>query len=394
MTPVTAIKIIRSKITIPLCLAVLVAINGGFFLVPVVINIINHLPSLKGDFTSWKDTLSFLNYFEIPHLSIGLFMIFMAVLLPTRNRVAWFFTVILLFTIIILDIFIIHENSNKIAYSSAVLIAMIYYWRQFYYHSLASGTYFAIISISWLIVYSMLGTLYLGDQFTPHVTDLQTAFYFAIVCMSTVGFGDIIPHSTEARMFTLTVIVSGITVFAASISSIAGPMISNNVKRIVKGRVYNMDRKNHYIVVGANPLAVTVYNSLRARGDDVTVVCSPGTPHNYPAKTDIVEGDPSATATLKLAGADKAKSIIALATNDADNAFVILAAKEVAGEDTKTLALVNDTQNIKKMKRVNPDMVFSLPLLGSELLVRTLDGETINNELVTQLFFGHDDKQS
>ena len=393
MSPTTAMKKIRSKITIPLCLAFLVAINGSFFLIPVVRNIINHLPSIRHDFTSWKDTLSFLNYFEIPHLFIGLFMIFMAFILPTRNRVAWFFTVILLFTIIILDIVIIHENSHKIAYSSVVLLAMIYYWRQFYYHSLASGTYFAIISISWLIVYGMLGTLYLGDEFTPHVTDLQTAFYFAIVCMSTVGFGDIIPHSTEARMFTLTVIVSGITVFAASISSIAGPMISNNVKRIVKGRVYNMDRKNHYIIVGVNPLAVTVYNSLRSRGDDVTVVCSPNTPNNYPAKTDIVEGDPSATATLLLAGVDKAKSIIALSTNDSDNAFIILAAKEVAGEDTKTLALVNDTLNIKKMKRVNPDMVFSLPLLGSELLVRTLDGETINNELVTQLFFGHEDKQ-
>lgn len=388
MSPTTLFKIVRSKITIPLCLAVLVAINGGFFLVPVIINIIDHLSSIKQDFTSWKDTLSFLNYFEIPHLFIGMFMMFMAAILPTRNRIAWFFTVILLFTLLILDFFIIHENNRKIAYSAVVLLAMIYNWRKFYYHSLASGTYFAVISISWLIVYGMLGTLYLGDEFTPHVTNLQTAFYFAIVCMSTVGFGDIVPHSTEARMFTLTVIVSGITVFAASISSIAGPMISNNVKRIVKGRAHNMDRKNHYIVVGENPLAITVYNALRARGDDVTVVCNAGVTHNYPEKTDMVEGDPSATATLKLAGADKAKSIIALSSNDADNAFVILAAKEVAGEDTKTLALVNDTQNLKKMKRVNPDMVFSLPLLGSELLVRTLDGETINNELVTQLFFG------
>lgn len=387
----TLFKIIRSKITAPLCLGILVAINGIFFLEPVVSNIIRHLPGIKQDFSSWKETLSFLNYFEIPHLFIGLMMIFMAALLPTRNRIAWFFTVILLSTLIILDIFIIHENNHKIAYSAAVLLGMIYHWRKFYYHSLASGTYFAIISISWLIVYGMLGTLYLGDQFRPHVTDLQTAFYFAIVCMSTVGFGDIVPFSTEARMFTLTVIVSGVTVFAASISSIAGPMISNNVKRIVKGRVYNMDRKNHYIIVGANPLAVTVYSSLRSRGDDVTVIFNPGAAHNYPEKTDIVEGDPSAAATLTLAGAAKAKSIIALSTNDADNAFVILAAKEVAGDETKTLALVNDTLNIKKMKRVNPDMVFSLPLLGSELLVRTLDGETINNELVTQLFFGHED---
>ncbi|EOX5679819.1 voltage-gated potassium channel TrkA, partial [Yersinia enterocolitica] len=51
--------------------------------------------------------------------------------------------------------------------------------------------------------------------------------------------------------------------------------------------------------------------------------------------------------------------------------------------------LVNETQNMQKVKRVNPDMVFSLPLLGSELLVRTLNGDTINNSLITEMFFGN-----
>ncbi len=33
-------------------------------------------------------------------------------------------------------------------------------------------------------------------------------------------------------------------------------------------------------------------------------------------------------------------------------------------------------------------MVFSLQTLGSELLVRTLNGEPIDNKLITTLFFG------
>ncbi|BET41085.1 hypothetical protein EH105704_20_00580 [Atlantibacter hermannii NBRC 105704] len=33
-------------------------------------------------------------------------------------------------------------------------------------------------------------------------------------------------------------------------------------------------------------------------------------------------------------------------------------------------------------------MVFSLQTLGSELLVRTLNGEPIDNKLITALFFG------
>ena len=35
-------------------------------------------------------------------------------------------------------------------------------------------------------VYSTLGTLYIGDGFAPPVTDLPSAFYFAIVVLSTL----------------------------------------------------------------------------------------------------------------------------------------------------------------------------------------------------------------
>ena len=66
----------------------------------------------------------------------------------------------------------------------------------------------------------------------------------------------------------------------------------------------------------------------------------------------------------------------------------MLAAKEVEGKDTKTISVVNASKNLQKIKRVQPDMVFSLQTLGSELLVRTLNGEPIDNKLITALFFG------
>ena len=118
------------------------------------------------------------------------------------------------------------------------------------------------------------------------------------------------------------------------------------------------------------------------------MICAPGSQHELPDKADIIEGDPSATATLKLADAGAAKYIVTLSDSDAQNVFTILAAKEVAGENTKIIALVNDTQNLSKVKRVNPTLLLSLPLLGSELLIRTLQGDTINNDLITEMFFG------
>ncbi len=370
-------------------LALMVAHNGYLVLSPILWHGLQHSHDFVENFSTWQQALGFLDAMDIPRFMIGTVLLFMAGMLLLRTRIAWFFSLLLLSCIVIVDIAIYKQITVLAGYSLVTLLGMIIYWRRFDQRKLASTSFFAVTSIASLIVYSMLGTLYIGDQFTPAVTDLPTAFYFAVVCMSTVGFGDIIPHTTAARMFTLTVIIFGITVFAASLASVAGVLISQNLQRIIKGRFSHMVRKNHYIIVGTSSLAQNVYQGLIESGGNVTIVCEPGNKQHYPSHADVVEGDSSAVATLALAGAEKAKYIVALTESDAVNAFIILAAKEVGGADTKTITLVNESQNMNKIKRVKPDAVLSLQLLGSELLVRSLNGEVVNHDLNIDAFFSN-----
>ncbi|OMQ23825.1 voltage-gated potassium channel protein [Serratia oryzae] len=384
------LKKIERLTPVTFIIALMVAHNGYLILSPIFWKLWQHSHDLLNSFTSWHETIGFLDTMDIPRLMIGIVLIFMAVILLWRARIAWFFSLILFSCIIVVDIFIFKQVTALVWYSFITVVALMIFWRRFDHHSLGSTSFFALASMASLIVYSMLGTLYLGEQFTPKITDLPTAFYFAIVCMSTVGFGDIIPHTTLARMFTLTVIIFGITIFATSVASIAGTLISQNLQYIMKGRFSHMARKNHYIIVGASALAQNVHKGLTENGGKVTIVCEQGHKQLFPDYTDVVEGDPSSVATLTLAGAEKAKYIVALTESDAVNAFVILAAKEVGGKETKTITLVNESQNMSKIKRVKPDAVLSLQLLGSELLVRSLNGEVINRDLNLDTFFSHE----
>ncbi len=381
------VKLFRNPKLVIYCLVLMVAHNGYLMLSPVLHRVIDNAPQRLDDFHSWHDALGFLAAMDIPRFMIGLVLLCMAFTLLMRTRIAWFSSVLLLLCIVVANAFILKAHHSQVVYSLITIGALLFHWRHFDKHSLGSTTIFAIISILSLLGYGMLGTLYLGDQFTPPVKDLSTAFYFVIVCMSTVGFGDISPHTTVARMFTLTVIILGITIFAASVASIAGSLISHNIQRIFKGRFSHVERKNHYIVAGSSSLAQSVSQGLTDTGGIVTVICNPGQRSSFPAGTDVIEGDPSSTAILAHAGAAKARYIVALMDNDADNAFVVLAAKEAGGEDTRTIALVHDSQNMSKIKRVHPDGILSLQQLGSDILVRTLNGDTVGDSLHPDIFF-------
>ena len=50
---------------------------------------------------------------------------------------------------------------------------------------------------------------------------LLDAAYFAVVTIATVGYGDLAPHTTLGKIFTIGYIVSGIGIFVAAVTALA-----------------------------------------------------------------------------------------------------------------------------------------------------------------------------
>ncbi|WP_293493844.1 voltage-gated potassium channel protein [Pluralibacter sp.] len=383
----TRLKALKSVFTPNRWIGALTLFIGGVFLRPVLIQIYHLFPQAAGKFTGWKDTISTFGLLTLPQVMLGFAIVLMSIGIFLRARVAWSFTIILLIAISLFS-FLLPTTLYHVGLLSVLdCLCLLWFWREFSQSSLAAGTLFALVSFTSLLLYALCGSLYLGDQFHPVINELSEALYFSTVSMSTVGFGDIVPVTPASRLFTVSIIILGITVFATSISAIIGPMIGGNLKRMIKGRISHAMRKNHIIIIGATPLAHSVYTGLTERDETVTIVVPPGVAHDYPAEADVIIDDPSACKTLTNAGADKARYVLVLRNDDSDNAFIVLAAKEVVSAETKIIALVNSDKNLSKMKRVQPDIIFSLQTLASEMLLRKLSGEKMDNENLMELLF-------
>jgi voltage-gated potassium channel len=324
---------------------------------------------------------------SMPYLLIGVAMLIMSIGLLFRSRFAWIIALVLTVATVFIVLKFRHATYPALAwYDGALLIVLLLARNTFDRSSLAAGTLFAATSSLLLLIYAVFGSLYFGSQFSPKITDLPTAFYYSVVTMATVGYGDIVPKTVHARLFTISIIILGVTVFATSISAIVAPMVGGSLERIIKHKEEKMKRTNHFIVVGATPLAYNTYHEFKKRGQPVTFILPHAPDETEVDPADVVIGDPNSLETLRKAGAEDAQAVLAMRADDSENAFISLAVKELKGR-AKTVVVVNDSKHMDRVKLVQPDIVIAPQVLGGELLAMVLTGEPITGDLVMERFF-------
>lgn len=331
--------------------------------------------------------LGILRIGDASHAVLGVLLILIAFGMLWRSRLAWVGALLLtLLALVALELSPLKHASRPLEVFAVVQLLLLLAARtSFTRANLATATLFALTGLLFTLGYGALGALALGDGFNPPIRSLTNALYYAVVTVSTVGYGDITPTAPSARLFAISLIVLGLAVFATALPAIAGPLIDKRLMNLLQpGRRKKVVRASHIIVVGDGPLALDTVAALSNRGLVVTAIRA-----SEPAVTtpneDVIVGDGSDAEVLRSAGLDQARAVLALSEDDAYNAFVVLAAKDI-NPKVRTVAAVSDTRNTGRIARTRPDVLLTLPLLGGELLAMALSGEPINTDaLITQL---------
>ena len=364
----------------PALAALLAALCGALQIRPYAARVLATLAAVEHRRAGLIDLAAF------PHAVLGVALVLMSFGLLLRARIAW--VIALLLGALVAALSWRHAQAPTAVFwaAASLVVVLLAATRRFDRSNLAASSLFALLSVGTLLLYGVLGSLWFGAGYSPAIRDLPTAFYYTIETMSTVGYGDIVPRTTEARMFTVSMVVLGITVFATTLSVVIGPLVGGSIKRALEGRMQSRQRSGHFVIIGTSPLAYALWKQLQARGAAVSVIAPPGRPSPYPTEADVITGDPTRNEVLEEAGVPHARAVLTLRDDDAENAFAVLAVKEIA-PTVRTIAGVNDARHLAKIRRVQPDMLFAPQVLGSELLVRTLFDEPIDKDTVDRLLF-------
>ena len=202
------------------------------------------------------------------------------------------------------------------------------------------------------------------------------AFYMAVITLSTVGFGEIKPLSSAGRIFTVGLIVAGGGLAAYTLSSVAEFALSGEWRTHWerRRRLRMMAQlSNHVIICGYGRVGRHVVHGLKAeRLPFVVIDLNHDKVERIRAAGDLaLPGNAAIETHLKEAGIDRARGLVAAASSDAENVFIVLTARSLR-RDLLIVARANHEDSEPKLLRAGADRVILPYSITGRRMVATL----------------------
>ena len=208
---------------------------------------------------------------------------------------------------------------------------------------------------------------------------LLDGFYMTIITLTTIGFGEVHPLTDGGRMLTVLIVVFGLGAAATIMSQLARLMMEGDLADI--WRIRRMEKKlakmsGHVIICGYGRIGQAICEDLSAMGVQCVVI-DRDNDRNTGAKTlgiPCLDGNATSDVALLSAGVQRAAILVAALSNDSDNLFVALAARDL-NSNLVVIARGEDKSIETRMLRAGVDRVVYPAQLGGGQIARLVSAE-------------------
>lgn len=308
--------------------------------------------------------------------------------LHRRKRVAWVVAVVILPFVGSLPLLSLQSTHIPLLLLILIALPLLVLNREQFSEGLdlSSLQIAALSSIVGVLAYGTIGSYVTRDQFV-NLETWTDAMYYVLVTIATVGYGDITPTTTEAKWFSLSVIIFGVAAFTTAIGALIVPAIEKRMASAFGNMTPSSLAllEDHVIVLGYSEITEAVLEELADVTDLVVITPDPNVAAQLDdADVNVLTADPTNVDTLRDAGVEFAQGVIAGTDDDAQDVLAILATREV-NPDIRIVAAANEAHNAEKLKRVGADHVISPSMIGGILLGRSVLTDAVPDEVVSDI---------
>lgn len=196
------------------------------------------------------------------------------------------------------------------------------------------------------------------------------AVYMTVITLTTVGYGETQPLGDRGRVFTIALILSGVTTIGYIANRFTEALIEGY---FVEGRRLRQQKKlvesltEHFIICGFGRIGRQIAADFAVEGTSFVVIDASSEQVKI-AQTEgynALQADATLDETLLKMGVEKAACLVAALPSDAENLYIILSAKSL-NPQIRAIARASNEEAVQKLQRAGADKVISPYITGAK----------------------------
>jgi voltage-gated potassium channel len=201
-------------------------------------------------------------------------------------------------------------------------------------------------------------------------------FYFTVVTITTIGYGEPAGMTETGRYFTVVLILLGVGTIGYALSVAARSVLEFElVSAFGKRKMFKDISKlrDHFIVCGCGRMGTRVIKEMEKRGVDFVIIESNEvTAERLLNQGNLVlMGDATKDEVLRGAGVERARGLVCAVADDPDNLYITLAARDI-NKDLRIVARANEEGALNRLLKAGADKVVSPVITGSNQMAQML----------------------